>query len=135
MTRSPVAPIPAGAERSPFNAEAPASASARWRARNHGGKKTKGPRRAFSGGPRRQSPEGLILAQMTDRINKGLPPPHGSESGLTERIGGKKKESSWLRRHPEDSDAELFEFNLIVHNGTVLPQAQDQVTFDGVALT
>jgi hypothetical protein len=39
---------------------------------------------------------------------------HGSESGLTERIGGKKKESSWLRRHPEDSDAELFGFNLIV---------------------
>jgi hypothetical protein len=60
---------------------------------------------------------------------------HGSESGLTERIGGKKKESSWLRRHPEDSDAELFGFNLIVHNGTVLPQAQHQVTFDGVALT
>src|SRR5580700_8716810 len=60
---------------------------------------------------------------------------HGSESGLTERIGGKKKESSWLQRHPEDSDAELFGFSLIVHNGTVLPQAQHQVTFDGVALT
>jgi hypothetical protein len=60
---------------------------------------------------------------------------HGTESGLTERIGGKKKESSRLRRHPKDSDAELFGFSLVVHNGTVLPKAQQQVTFDGVALT
>jgi hypothetical protein len=71
----------------------------------------------------------------TKGVNPGQAGTHGSESGLTERIGGKKKESSWLRRHPEDSDAELFGFNLIVHNGTVLPQAQHQVTFDGVALT